>query len=112
MTQLHILEDKSALAKAYAEWMYRDIMMSSGSYHISLSGGSTPKALFDILAAQYSNLIPWHRVHLWWGDERCVPPDHEESNYGMTYARLISGVEIPPLMFTESKEKMSLKRRL
>ena len=65
-------------------------------YFLSLSGGSTPKVLFKILADfPYSKGIKWDNVHLFWGDERCVPPEDVESNYGMTKKLLLSKVEIP-----------------
>ncbi len=65
-------------------------------FHIALSGGSTPKLLFDYLAEHYRESIPWGDVHLWWGDERCVAPDHPESNYLMTKESLLRGVILPP----------------
>ena len=68
----------------------------SGRFTVALSGGSTPKALYSLLATpQYSQRIPWNRVHLFWGDERCVPPDHAESNYRMVYESLLSKIKIP-----------------
>lgn len=66
------------------------------TFHVALSGGSTPKMLFNYLAQHYRESIPWGDVHLWWGDERCVPPDHEESNYLMTKESLLKGVILPP----------------
>ena len=58
-------------------------------FHIALSGGSTPKRLFHELARMGDKLVPWEHIHLWWGDERCVPPDHPDSNYRMTRETLI-----------------------
>jgi 6-phosphogluconolactonase len=64
--------------------------------HISLSGGSTPKMLFKLLAsAPYATAIQWQNLHFWWGDERCVAPDDAESNYGEANALLFSQVQIP-----------------
>jgi 6-phosphogluconolactonase len=64
--------------------------------HISLSGGSTPKMLFKLLAsAPYATSIQWHNLHFWWGDERCVAPDDAESNYGEANALLFSQIQIP-----------------
>ena len=64
--------------------------------HISLSGGSTPKMLFNLLATDaYANTIQWQNLHFWWGDERCVAPDDAESNYGEAKALLFSQVAIP-----------------
>ena len=64
--------------------------------HISLSGGSTPKMLFKLLASEaYATSIQWKNLHFWWGDERCVAPDDAESNYGEANALLFSLVNIP-----------------
>ncbi len=65
-------------------------------FHVALSGGSTPKKLFDVLAARGRDAVPWDRVELWWGDERCVPPEHPDSNYGMTKAHLIDPLQLDP----------------
>lgn len=73
---------------------WADLGKDKSSVHIALSGGSTPKLLFRLLAEQYKDLVPWEKLHLWWGDERCVPPDHDESNYKMTKELLISQVPI------------------
>lgn len=93
--KIHISESKQELAKDFAQWMLEDIQTSTGDYHIALSGGSTPKVLFDEVSQNFRDLFPWERIHLWWGDERMVPPDDAESNYGMTHLRLISGIKIP-----------------
>lgn len=64
--------------------------------HISLSGGSTPKMLFKLLAeAPYAEGIQWNNLHFWWGDERCVAPDDAESNFGEANALLFSNVNVP-----------------
>jgi 6-phosphogluconolactonase len=67
-----------------------------GVFHLALSGGSTPKALFELLATEsFARQIFWDRVHLWWGDERNVPADDKDSNYKMAHDALISKVPIP-----------------
>ncbi|HKJ81241.1 MAG TPA: 6-phosphogluconolactonase [Ignavibacteriaceae bacterium] len=63
--------------------------------NIALSGGSTPKILFNVLSEQYSEKIYWEKIHFYWGDERCVLPTDEESNYGMTKKYLLDNIEIP-----------------
>jgi len=64
--------------------------------HIALSGGSTPKQLFKFLAnSAFSDSIHWHTLHFWWGDERCVPVAHEESNYGVAAQLLFEHITIP-----------------
>jgi len=69
---------------------------STGRFAVVLSGGSTPKGLYALLATPpFAERIPWPRVHLFWGDERCVPPDHADSNYRMAHEVLISRVALP-----------------
>ena len=64
-----------------------------GTCSIALSGGSTPKRLFQVLAAAPSS-CPWDHIELWWGDERCVPVDHPDSNYRMTRENLIEPLKL------------------
>jgi len=64
--------------------------------HIALSGGSTPALLFRLLSSKkYIQRICWNRIHLWWGDERCVPPDSPESNFGNANRLLLKNIKIP-----------------
>jgi 6-phosphogluconolactonase len=69
-----------------------------GVARIAISGGSTPKAMFSLLADQaqpYFAAVPWEKLELFWVDERCVPPTHEESNYRMTNEAMLSHVPLP-----------------
>lgn len=69
---------------------------SGESLTVALSGGHTPKSFFQVLAAPpYKDSLPWDKVVLFWGDERCVPPDNDESNFKMTNLALLSHVAIP-----------------
>ena len=69
----------------------------SGRFAVALSGGSTPRALYELLgSAGYRDRVDWPRVHLFWGDERCVPPDHPESNFRMVQETLLAKVRMPP----------------
>lgn len=64
--------------------------------HISLSGGSTPKLLFKTLAQEpYKSQIQWQNLHFWWGDDRMVPPQDPESNYGEVQKLLLDHIQIP-----------------
>jgi len=82
-------------AKGVVFWAQKAIERR-GAFHIALSGGSTPKALFELLATEaYARQLFWDRVHLWWGDERNVPSDDKDSNYKMAHDTLISKVPIP-----------------
>lgn len=93
--QLHIHQDGPAVARAFADHLTRRIGEHEGDFHLVLSGGSTPKLLFSILADDYAERIDWNRLHLYWGDERMVPHDHPESNYGESKSLLLDHVPIP-----------------
>lgn len=68
----------------------------TGRFTVALSGGSTPRGLYARLAEEpYVSQMPWRSVHFFWGDERCVPPDHPESNYRMVHDALLSRVPVP-----------------
>lgn len=92
--EIKIFLNPADVALAFADYLC-DLVSSLPQIHIALSGGSTPKMLFDELAGSYGELFDWNKVHLYWGDERCVPPSHADSNYGMTERHLISRVPIP-----------------
>ncbi|MBI1745915.1 MAG: 6-phosphogluconolactonase [Acidobacteria bacterium] len=83
-------------AHQWARWA-DEFVMAKGRFTVALSGGSTPRALYARLAGEpFRDCVPWSKVHLFWGDERCVPPDHGDSNYGMVKEALLSKVPIPP----------------
>jgi 6-phosphogluconolactonase len=94
-----ILADASAATAAAAEEFTRAAAGSMGPFRVALSGGETPKALFSLLAeakGPYRARVPWERIHFFWGDERCVPPDSPDSNYGAAREGLLSRVPVPP----------------
>lgn len=71
-------------------------VQEKGFFTVALSGGTTPQWLYKVLAGErYRNQVPWPHVHLFWGDERCVPPDHPDSNYRMARELLIGNIPIP-----------------
>ncbi|MBN1184293.1 MAG: 6-phosphogluconolactonase [Bacteroidales bacterium] len=86
------------LAEAFASELYKVINLSlreGRNFNMALSGGNTPKALFNILAQNYMDKIPWAEIHFFWGDERCVAPYNMESNYGMARRYLLDKIPIP-----------------
>lgn len=94
--QRHVYDDNPAVAMAFAEDLVQWLEQQPGdTVNISLSGGSTPKLLFEILARDFADKIDWSRVHLFWGDERCVSPDDPESNFGECKSLLLNHVPIP-----------------
>ena len=82
------------MAKAFSKYL-AEYVSGKEKVHIALSGGSTPKIVFDTLASDFVDEIDWKKVHFYWGDERCVPPTDEESNYKMTVNHLFSKVVVP-----------------
>jgi 6-phosphogluconolactonase len=73
----------------------RAAIAARGRYSVALSGGSTPRQLYRALAERGPGEIPWPAIHLFWGDERAVPPDHPQSNYRAARAELLSKVPVP-----------------
>jgi len=67
----------------------------SGFIDVALSGGSTPKAIFKVIATEYAQKVDWRRFRFFWGDERCVGPNHDESNYKMAADFLFNYISIP-----------------
>ena len=94
--------DASALARRAARYFAERCSAAAtarGRVRIAVSGGSTPKATFGLLgdAVQpWRGLMPWDKLDLWWVDERCVPPDHPDSNYRMTREALLDKVPLKP----------------
>jgi 6-phosphogluconolactonase len=98
---IQVVPDSKVLARAAADAVNRAAraaIAARGRFLIALSGGSTPRAIFQLLAAEQearTSPIDWSRVHVFFGDERCVPSDHPDSNYRMAREALLSKVPIP-----------------
>src|SRR4029077_12666360 len=73
-----------------------EVLQERATCHVALSGGSTPKRLFQWFTDALRGAKTWDRTELWWGDERTVPPDHPDSNYGMARTLLIDPLGLPP----------------
>jgi 6-phosphogluconolactonase len=92
----HVFDDSQGLIVAVAEWLVACMEKNPNEkFSLALSGGTTPKPLYELLATTYVDRINWERVHLFWNDERFVPADHAQSNYHMTRLALIDRVPIP-----------------
>ena len=90
------LETLNAIAVGHVTRLIHSQVNIKDKVSLVLSGGTTPRRLYESLATPASGKpIPWERVHLFWGDERCVPPDHAESNYRMARESLIDHIPIP-----------------
>lgn len=94
-----IYHDTDALARAVAQHVVtlaNDTRSKRRPFTVALAGGSTPRPAYERLATpEFSERIEWDRVHVFWGDERCVPPDHPDSNYRMACEALLDHVPIP-----------------
>lgn len=96
--EIRIFKDLEELSRAAAELFVRQ---SAGSiternqFLVALNGGSTPNRLFQLLATDFREQVDWSKVHIFWGDERCVPPDDPGSSYGQAREALLSAVPIP-----------------
>lgn len=95
--RVELAKDAEALARRVAQWITDLAAASRGRFAICLSGGSTPRRLYQLLAeSRYREALPWDRVDWFWGDERFVPWDHPESNYGMVRAAMLARAPAPP----------------
>ncbi|HEY6805311.1 MAG TPA: 6-phosphogluconolactonase [Pyrinomonadaceae bacterium] len=98
---VQILSDADELAEAAAQAIVslaRNAVSARGAFTIALSGGSTPKRLYELLAnpgREYRDQFPWSQTLFFWTDERHVPPDNSESNFRMTDEAMLSHVPVP-----------------
>jgi 6-phosphogluconolactonase len=94
-----VLDSPEDVAKAGAERFLtytQTAIHDHGLFSVALAGGNTPRRMYQLLASDsFKNEIKWNNVHLFFGDERCVPPDHPDSNYRLANEALISRVPIP-----------------
>ena len=97
---IEVFPDRQRLIQAAAKHIVRlasEAAAKSEMFTIALSGGSTPRPLYTLLATQtFAKRIDWTRVHVFWGDERCVPPEDPRSNYQMVRETLLDAVPLPP----------------
>ena len=100
MVELHILGSTEEVAQAKAKFvaaLAEECLGTRSRFTIALSGGSTPRRLYQILASPpYAEGLAWSRWHIFWSDERCVPPDHKDSNFRMAREAMLDHVPIPP----------------
>lgn len=98
--ELQVYRDPAALARALADYFVgsaRLSMAERGAFRVALSGGNTPRATYELLAQEpLRSEISWSDVFVYFGDERCVPPSDEQSNYRMAQRAFLDAVPIPP----------------
>ena len=95
-----VCADAAAVAREAARRiveLYRGFIASHGEFSVALAGGKTPRLLYGLLGSgEFREHFDWTRVHLFWADERPVPPHHAESNYGMVEQEWLARVPLPP----------------
>jgi 6-phosphogluconolactonase len=106
--EIRILSDGAAIAKRAAQEFVQaagSAVREKGSFHVALAGGSTPKALYSLLATDPAlrSQVPWDKMHLFFGDERHVGPEHPDSNFRMATEAMISKVPLKPEQVTRIK---------
>ena len=90
---IRIFENSRELAQGAARHLVA--LAQKDSFTVALSGGSTPKILYQLLADQFQTEVPWSRTQFFWSDERHVPPEHPDSNYRMAQEAMLSRVPVP-----------------
>lgn len=100
MRYIKVFPDSQTLAHAAAARFQEsatNAIAQRGVFTVALSGGSTPRLTYSLLAAEpYRSQIDWGKIQFFWGDERCVPPDHSDSNYRMASEALLSHIPVAP----------------
>ena len=91
-----VFDTVEVLAGYFAQKLADMVQEKPGYTSVALSGGSTPRAIFELLSKDKNSLINWDKLRIFWGDERCVPPEDPESNYHMTRESLLLNVPVPP----------------
>jgi 6-phosphogluconolactonase len=89
-----IFKTSDELSEEFAQLLKNEVSSADKQFNLVLSGGSTPKHMFKYLSDNYKDQIIWSKINFFWGDERCVPPDDNQSNYKMANESLLSNVNV------------------
>src|SRR5258708_7618882 len=94
--EIEVLPDSQAFARRIADWLLGLALEQSGDFAVVLSGGSTPKPIYECLASSnHRARFPWAQAHWFWSDERCVHHDDPRSNFRMAWDAMLSRVPVP-----------------
>jgi 6-phosphogluconolactonase len=99
MTKITVYPDQESLSRGAADFIAASAtraLAERGRLTLALAGGSTPRPVYARLAANYRDQLDWSKVQIFFGDERCVPPDNPQSNYLMAQTALLAQVPLPP----------------
>jgi 6-phosphogluconolactonase len=89
-----IFNSSEELSEEFAQLLKNEVSSADKQFNLVLSGGSTPKNIFRYLSDNYKDQINWSKINFFWGDERCVPPDDDQSNYKMANECLLSNINV------------------
>ncbi len=95
--EIVVLNDYEALAVRAAEEIVHisgEAICTHGQFTLCLTGGNTPAGVYTLIATRFQLSVDWNAVHLFWGDERCVPPDHPASNFAMANRTMLSRLNL------------------
>ncbi|SRR6266446_3311903 len=95
--ELIILDDASAMETRAAEEIVHvsgEAICTHGQFSLCLTGGGTPAGVYSLMATRFHLSVDWKEVHFFWGDERCVSPNHEASNFGMAHRTMLSALQL------------------
>lgn len=95
--QIIVLDEAEAMSVRAAEEIVHisgESICTHGQFTLCLTGGNTPAEIYSLIATRFQLSVDWNAVHLFWGDERCVPPDDEASNYGMANRTMLSRLNL------------------
>lgn len=96
MTHIEVYNNPEALAHAAADLFVQQAALTQDTFTVALAGGSTPLPVYKLLAsATYATQVDWNKVHIFFGDERAVPPTHDDSNYSAAQTAFLSHIPIP-----------------
>jgi 6-phosphogluconolactonase len=118
MRDIRVFPDRERLSRALAEAFVAaawERTSAGGRFSVALAGGSTPRFLYELLAAEFRDKTPWEHIHFFWSDERYVPPDHADSNVLMAREALFDRVNVPaeniypPLTDLEDPEHAAIR---
>ncbi|MCU4174369.1 6-phosphogluconolactonase [Carboxylicivirga sp. N1Y90] len=106
MKNVQVFSDKKTLAKQFGDLLSK-LSLEKKEVYIALSGGSTPKAIFEVLSHEYKKKIDWSNLRFFWGDERIVEATDPESNFGMTREHLFDHVSTKAINIFRVKGELS-----
>lgn len=95
-SKIIISKNIEELSDQFAQLLIEELSLTKSNFTLALSGGNTPKIIFKFLSEHYRTKIDWAKIKFFWGDERCVPPEDDESNYKIAKKYLFDRISIDP----------------